>query len=53
MLRATATVDGVAVGTWTLRRGKVALDLFADADPRTLDAEAGDVERFVTSARPS
>jgi winged helix DNA-binding protein len=53
MLRATATVDGLAVGTWTLRRGKVELDLFADADPRTLDAEARDVERFATSARPS
>jgi hypothetical protein len=53
MLRATATVDGVAVGTWTLPRGEVALDLFAAADPRALEAEARDVERFVTSARPS
>jgi hypothetical protein len=53
MLRATATIDGVAVGTWTLRRGKVALDLFADADPRALAAEARAVERFATSARPS
>ncbi len=53
MLRATATVDGVAVGTWTLPRGTVALDLFADADPRAFEAEAREVERFATSARPS
>jgi hypothetical protein len=53
MLRATATVDGLAVGIWALPRGKVALDLFADTDPRALEAEARDVERFTTSARPS
>jgi hypothetical protein len=57
MVRATATADGLAVGTWTLPGGKVALDLFAGVDARAqaaLAAEADEVERFVpTSARPS
>lgn len=49
VLRATATVDGVAVGTWSLRRGKVELDAFATLEPEhaaALEAEAADVERF-------
>ena len=55
MVRATATVDGRAVGTWTLPGGKVALELFARADAAAraaLQDEAEDVARF-TSARPS
>jgi Winged helix DNA-binding domain len=53
MLRAVATVDGVAVGTWsTRRRGervKVEIEPFAPLAPgavRALRAEAADVERF-------
>ena len=49
VLRATATVDGIAVGTWTLRGGRVEIDPFtalAPEDAAALDAEAGDVERF-------
>jgi hypothetical protein len=56
MLRATATVDGRAVGTWALREGRPAIDLFGrpDAAARAaLQREARDVERFLTSARPS
>ena len=49
ILRATATVDAVAVGTWTLRRGSVRLDLFDEldrADEAAMRADAEDVERF-------
>jgi Winged helix DNA-binding domain len=49
MLRATATVDGIAVGTWSLRGGRVELDSFAALAPgaaAALEAEAADVERF-------
>jgi winged helix DNA-binding protein len=56
MLRATATVDGRAVGTWTLPGGTVDLQLFGRVSAATradLAAEAADVERFLTSARPS
>jgi hypothetical protein len=57
MLRATATVDGLAVGTWSAAGGRVKLEPFgrlpADASA-ALAAEAEDVGRFVaTSARPS
>jgi hypothetical protein len=56
MVRATATVDGRAVGTWTLPGGKVDLELFgrvSAAARAELAAEAEDVARFLTSARPS
>jgi Winged helix DNA-binding domain len=57
MLRATATVDGLAVGTWTLPGGEVKLDLFtrvSRGDAAALEAEAAEVAAFVaTSARPS
>ena len=57
MLRATATVDGLAVGTWSAAGGEVDLELFArvaSAAKAALQAEADDVARFVaTSARPS
>jgi len=46
VLRATATVDGLAVGTWSLRGGRVELDLFAPEHAAALDDEAADVERF-------
>lgn len=49
MVRATATVDGRAVGTWTLPGGTVALELFARVDAAAraaLQEEADDVERF-------
>jgi uncharacterized protein YcaQ len=52
MVRATATVDGRVVGTWTLPGGEVELELFARVPKRALQAEAADVARF-TSARPS
>jgi hypothetical protein len=50
MVRATATVDGRAIGTWTLPGGKVELDLFGR--PRAgakaaLQREAAEVQRFV------
>jgi hypothetical protein len=57
MLRATATVDGRAVATWSAPRGAVELEPFArlPAGARAaLEAEADDVRRFgATSARPS
>jgi hypothetical protein len=55
MLRATATVDGRVVGTWTAPGGRVELDLLEPvrpADAAALGAEAAEVEAF-TSARPS
>jgi hypothetical protein len=47
VLRATATVGGLAVGTWSLRAGRVELDLFAPEHAGALEDEAADVERFV------
>jgi Winged helix DNA-binding domain len=50
MLRATATVDGLAVGTWSAAGGEVELELFARvtaAAKAALQAEADDVARFV------
>lgn len=55
IVRATATVAGRAVGTWTAPRGEVQLDLFAPvrpADAAALQAEARDVTAF-TNARPA
>lgn len=49
VLRATATIDGVAVGTWRLRGGRVEIDAFAPLPPEhasALETEAADVERF-------
>jgi winged helix DNA-binding protein len=49
MLRATATVDGRAVGTWSVAGGAVALDLFARVDSAAkaaLRADGQDVARF-------
>jgi Winged helix DNA-binding domain len=53
MVRAVATVDGRAVGTWTRKRGTGApvLELFADVaaeDVAALRADADDVVRFET-----
>jgi uncharacterized protein YcaQ len=57
ILRATATVDGLAVGTWTAPGGNVQLDLFTDVDDvaaAALHADADDIAHFLTtSARPS
>ena len=47
VLRATATLDGVAVGTWGLRGGRVELDLFAPEHAAAFEEEGADVERFV------
>jgi hypothetical protein len=50
MLRATATVDGLAVGTWKAPGGRVELELFAGVAPAAQAAlrdDAADVERFV------
>ena len=50
MLRATATVDGRAVGTWSAPGGKVELELFARVGSpvkAALQADADDVVRFV------
>lgn len=50
MLRATATVDGLAVGTWSAARGEVELELFgrsaSSAAKAALQADAEDVARF-------
>jgi hypothetical protein len=53
ILRAVATVDGLAAGTWRIRRRggriEVAIEPFAALAPaaaRALKAEAADVERF-------
>ena len=46
VLRATATVAGRAVGTWSLRGGRVQLDLFTPEHAAALEEEAADVERF-------
>jgi hypothetical protein len=49
VLRATATVDGLAVGTWSLRGGRVEIDAFAPLPPgqaEAFEADAADVERF-------
>ena len=60
ILRATATVDGLAVGTWSAARGEVKLEPFGrlPAGGRAaLEADGQDVEAFLqgpsTSARPS
>jgi hypothetical protein len=49
ILRATATVDGLAVGTWSAPGGLVELELFgrvAAAAKAALRAECDDVARF-------
>jgi winged helix DNA-binding protein len=49
MLRATATVDGLAVGTWSAAGGEVKLELFArvaSAAKAALRADCDDVARF-------
>jgi hypothetical protein len=57
MLRATATVDGRAVGTWSSAAGKPKLEPFGrlpGGARAALATETDDVARFVaTSARPS
>jgi hypothetical protein len=57
MLRATATVDGRAVGTWSSAGGRPKLEPFERLPAgagAALATEADDVARFVaTSARPS
>jgi hypothetical protein len=50
ILRATATVDGLAVGTWSAPGGAFELELFArvaSAAKAALDDDAADVARFV------
>ena len=52
VLRAVATVDGIAVGTWTMRRGgrlAVAIDFFSRVPAEAaaaLEADTADMERF-------
>ena len=51
LFRAFALVRGRAAGTWTLRGGEVALELFGRlgrADRAALEADAADVLRFLT-----
>lgn len=51
LLRAVATVGGKAVGTWTLREGRVEIEPFSPLGPEDetgLEAEAADVLRFST-----
>jgi hypothetical protein len=53
MLRATATVDGLAVGTWTAAGGDVELALFARVSPATRAAlrdDGQDVARFLQAS---
>jgi hypothetical protein len=50
MLRATATVDGRAVGSWSAAGGEVELELFARVDAAAKQAlrdDGQDVARFV------
>jgi hypothetical protein len=52
MLRAVATADGVAVGTWTAPRDGVRIEPFGPLRPEVaaaLDREAADVARFLAS----
>jgi Winged helix DNA-binding domain len=49
VLRAAATVDGIVVGTWSLRGGRVEIDGFAPLAREhvaALEEDAADVERF-------
>jgi hypothetical protein len=49
MLRATATLDGRVVGTWTLPGGRAELDLFdAATDPAVFADERADVAGFLS-----
>jgi len=50
MLRATATVDGLAVGTWSAPRGVVELEPFGRLPAGAkaeLEADGQDVGRFL------
>jgi winged helix DNA-binding protein len=49
MIRPVVLVDGLTVGTWSVRRGEIGLDVAeqADATARALRREAADVERFL------
>ncbi|HET7652996.1 MAG TPA: winged helix DNA-binding domain-containing protein [Acidimicrobiales bacterium] len=54
VFRPFVLVDGHAVGTWSLRNGRVVLDPFVDLDRQplaALDADAADVERFLAPSR--
>jgi Winged helix DNA-binding domain len=53
ILRATAIDDGVAVGTWTLRGGRVGLEGFAGGLGDRFASEVADVERFASGGAPS
>jgi hypothetical protein len=46
VIRPTATVDGIAVGTWTRRDGIELFEPIGRKHAAALDAEAADVERF-------
>jgi len=53
MLRATATVDGRAVGTWSAAGGQVAIELFGRLDAaakQALREDGQDVERFLQAS---
>ena len=52
LFRPFALVKGRAAASWSMPRGKVALERFgrlAKADAAALDAEAADVERFLSA----
>jgi hypothetical protein len=54
LFRPFALVGGAAAGTWALERGRVALAPFrplSASDAAALEADAGDVERFLRPAR--
>jgi hypothetical protein len=58
LIRPTILVDGVAAGTWSLRRKRrsrtIELEPFEDLDPETaaaLDAEVADIDRFESRQR--
>jgi hypothetical protein len=55
LFRPFLLVDGIAAGLWRLRAGDVTLEPFAPLPrgvERTLDAEADDVQRFLSNAHP-
>ncbi len=49
IFRPIALVDGRAVATWSMPKGRVELAPFAPFDQRALAAEAADVKRFLDS----
>jgi hypothetical protein len=48
MVRAVAAIDGLAAGTWTAPRGRIAVEWFEAAEDDRFAGEVADVERFLS-----